>query len=258
MRKAGGTTLHRYLELVAKELHLTLDVGEGGSFEVPGTRTRDDTLYVTHFRDPVKRLVGNFEYEGRWGWNCGWLETIIPQVGNDTSILTDMLKEKERPDSLEYFLRRDKAHNSTQCHREHLYYWCSQNCYTRWLALPTHLCSDVSYDKVFQIAIERAVKQHIIIRLEFLKDPEYVASLERFFGVKGYSHSSLDLYCFNETKLANHLVPYHYPPDMLVEFRKRNGKDYDLLNNLTAACQSSKDTVFPQYSLRSLMIHEKQ
>ena len=252
MRKAGGTTLHHYLTRVADELGLTLDVGEGEIFEVPGTR--NDTLYVTHIRDPVKRLISNFEYEGRWGWNCKWLETVVPEAGEDMETLTKMLSEKERSDSLDYFLRRDKAINSTSCERKHLYYWCSQNCFSRWLALPTHVCPEVPFEQVARLAKERAMRQHIIVLLEFMKDEAYVQNLEKFFGVQGYSHSSKDLYCFNETKLANRLVPRLYTNETLELFHKFNWGDYELLDHLTEDCPSSKHTVFPEYNLRNLIL----
>ena len=72
MRKAGGTTLRQYLQRVAKFWGLEFKVYEGGlilqdsnnnnndndEIEIPSSR--NDTLYVTHLRHPISRLVSHF------------------------------------------------------------------------------------------------------------------------------------------------------------------------------------------------------
>lgn len=67
MRKAGGTTITNYLFNTIKNAYpqiVEIVRAEGGLIEYPGTR--NDTLYITHIRDPVKRAMTHFKYSGRW------------------------------------------------------------------------------------------------------------------------------------------------------------------------------------------------
>ncbi len=67
MRKAGGTSLRRWLRSVHRERGLEVAVSEGrpldlGLLSSPGHRT----LAVTSLRDPIDRLRSLYLHEGRW------------------------------------------------------------------------------------------------------------------------------------------------------------------------------------------------
>ena len=57
-RKAGGTSLKYYMEMVAKHHGLKFATHEFEGSEVPGSNSNDEpTFYVTHLREPVSRLL---------------------------------------------------------------------------------------------------------------------------------------------------------------------------------------------------------
>ena len=68
--KAGGTSLNRWVKLVAQEHNLTTNYLEG--WPMPRNFVKQpDTLYVTSLRDPVSRIQSSYVYEGRWNLRDG-------------------------------------------------------------------------------------------------------------------------------------------------------------------------------------------
>lgn len=64
MRKAGGTTIRRYLLKVAKHYNITFEVAEG--YKTRQLTMDANTLYVTNLREPVARVISNYKYDLRW------------------------------------------------------------------------------------------------------------------------------------------------------------------------------------------------
>lgn len=68
-RKAGGSTVHKYLGAVAEHYGIELKAVEWLAMEEPGSREYEDdgaTFYVTHLREPVDRAISHFKYQGRY------------------------------------------------------------------------------------------------------------------------------------------------------------------------------------------------
>jgi len=61
-RKAGGSSMHKYLGLVAQNYGIELTAVEWYGMEEPGTNDVD-TFYVTHLREPVDRAISHFKWK---------------------------------------------------------------------------------------------------------------------------------------------------------------------------------------------------
>ena len=233
MRKAGGTTINWYLRKVAQHYGLQYKRMEGKPFNetLHDDHLRSDTFYVTHVRDPIQRMISHYEYDGRWP--CSKLveknSTFLPTQNNSKSIV-DWL----------YQFNASTQHRQHK-HKEVLWY-CTENCYTRWLALPHHLSSPhiSSYDDLKRRAIQAAHRYHLILVLEWLQDPHYVKQLEAFFGVKGLQGRPKGMYCYKASKQANAITPAAYDSSIFQLLSERNAVDYSLLNELESC---SKDGV---------------
>jgi hypothetical protein len=223
MRKAGGSTLRMYLNGVAEQYGLQLDVNEGGRFEYPGTHPT--TLYVTHLRDPYERAISHFKYDQRW--DCGQQLTkpgFIPTYENAHYYnLTRWIDEKG-------VLQRD-AKCSTR------FLWeCSTNCYIRWLNHPIGTCHPESFQvnsSLYHKALEQAYQYNVIIDMNRLfGDESYGRDLESFFSEKGLLGLKGHPYCDVQSKLANQQFPLIVDNDTRSLLVERNRPDYDLYNAL--------------------------
>jgi len=207
MRKAGGTTIVNYLRKVEKAYNLTLVSFEGGDIERPGTR--NDTLYVSHIRDPVERAITNFKYSGRW--SCQWL--VYKHRRNPKTWTPTLENAKHIND----WINQAKLCNRNQFNAKKRLWNCASNCFVRWLNHPIGHCdnpfSQYANSTQYQSALEKARGFHLIIQTVKLQDKEYIKSLERYFGV-GSSDASASafavktpMFCDRESKVANAANP---------------------------------------------------
>jgi hypothetical protein len=257
MRKAGGTTLREYFQSVANNLGIQFVATEGGHFEVPGSD--ENTLYVTHLRDPYKRSISHFEYEVRWP--CLQLvknESFVPTYDNAAN-LTAWIVEKQ------YFHPsiRHPVINITDSpfHGTHKFLTdCSTNCYIRWMNHPDGTYSDGIHrpkSMYYYKALELFKKYDVIIDTDRLfgsddGDDRYVKQLEEFFGFKGLMSRNIPMYCLRPSRNANRKYPLiidNTTRDLLYD---RNQADYDLYNELTQCRTPSKRNIFPQNHNASL------
>jgi len=198
MRKAGGTTISAFLKKVAGTYNMTFKGFEGGYIELPGTR--NDTLYVTHIRNPVERAMSHYKYEGRW--KCVWLVNDEPQKLRPEGWEPTF----ENSNTLENWMRE-------KCTTKNEYMWhCFSNCFIRWLNHPIGHCDDEGSQfanaTLYQSALDKAQKFHLIIQTEKLRENDYVESLGNYFGVSpDILKKKNRIYCDDESKAANKAYP---------------------------------------------------
>jgi hypothetical protein len=209
---------------------------EGSPFEPAGYR--NDTLYISSIRDPIGRVVSNYEYEGRW--NCGEQRRLMKQMKKAYAPLL------EHANPFESFMKRNDK--KTRSCKGSLWE-CHENCHVRWFALPHRLnCGSTNYTIIEDSAYHSAGSHHLIVRTEFLRNPTYVAELERYFGVAGvFSKPIKAPTCDPIMKRANTLLPATYPDDLREELRKANVADYRLFDKLNADCPEG--IIFPERTL---------
>jgi Sulfotransferase family len=206
MRKAGGTTFWSYLRDVANKYNLKLEVYEGVQPPIPEEQNDNTTLFITSIREPVSRVLSHYKYEMRW--NCNILTNkkagFIPTKKN-----TRM--------SLHHFV---EATNAPMKHGElkgHLWE-CSHNCYAKW---STGLCWDEgkhneteycwslnhTAHSLLSDARRSLYAYNLVFVMEWLKNTEYVRSIETMFGLSGLAQRKSNMWCGAESAKANKKVP---------------------------------------------------
>jgi hypothetical protein len=226
MRKAGGSTLHEYLQTVATKYGLFLRHVEGRPARWP--KPNGTVLYVTNLREPVARAISHFKYSGRWQCrqlrarhfvpteaNAVPLETFIKEEGGD-------LQRKQWPAS---------------------YLWeCAKNCYIRWAAdIPGANLTDPLEGLL--VARKRLLQYNLIVTLENLGDPNYIRGIERMFNVS-WPEANPKVYCADRINAANKKAPPVFQNETIRELRELNKVDTMLYNELTA-CPNGID--FPEF-----------
>ena len=220
MRKAGGTSLRAYFRSVAKRWNVTVVVHEGKkSPELPGTDP--NTLYVTHIRDPVARVISNYKYEMRW--KCGeqlQQPGFVPTEQNIHMEFMTYITQDYQP--------------------KHEFWHCSQDCYSKWGTGFHKIYNEdlFSTDEEYRTLLDRRSrnvfsKYHLIIVNEWLKDPTYARSLEAIFGVERIDRK-LGMQCNQLSIDANAANPLHIPEQQYQVIREKNSVDIGLYNDLTS------------------------
>ena len=94
MRKAGGSSMRNYFRRVAKANQLAFLAEEGyKEGEFPGNSS--NTLYITHWREPIARAVSHYKYELRW--DCSRQlkkKDFVPIYNNTQMSLRDFAKRE--------------------------------------------------------------------------------------------------------------------------------------------------------------------
>jgi len=252
MRKAGGTTILSFLNKVKDKYKLELVSYEGGCIERPGTR--NDTLYITHIRNPVERAITDFKYSGRW--NCQWM------VYKHKRRPSTWLPTEENARSMEGWLKKGDGYMTLGGDKT---LWnCRSNCFIKWLNRQ-HNEHDICVDKHgshhsvnsshYESALGTAQKFHLIIQTEKLRDKEYVQSLDNYFGLAStFTEEKIPMFCDNESKAANRAYPLNMTITARTLFSKLNTEDSHLFRDLST-CPSGIQ--FPKGSLGSL-VHSKK
>ncbi|KAL7463133.1 hypothetical protein ACHAXS_003519 [Conticribra weissflogii] len=210
-RKAGGSSMHKYLASVARNYGIELKAVEWDGMEEPGTN-EVDTFYVTHLREPVDRAISHFKYQGRW--DCrdlvfrsslnkriqkrGRHGNFTPTEENANPIETWNQTGGHEPQSCRYI-------GKMKSHRFRLAL-CAVNCYSQWfsgLSCPTW---NVSPMDQYAVAKARVLRFNMIVVIEKLRDPKYVEAVEQFFGVSGITAKGVP-YCERESHAANAMYP---------------------------------------------------
>ena len=121
-RKAGGSSVNKYLAKVADHYGVELKYTEWSEMEEPGTHDDAATFYVTHLREPVERAISHFKYQGRWPCRdlTRWGKSLRgkkkkkkrDKAGNDAL----WTPTADNANSIETW-NRTGGHRDLQCHR---------------------------------------------------------------------------------------------------------------------------------------------
>jgi hypothetical protein len=219
MRKAGGSTLRAYFGRVAQKYNLKLIVAEATKFEL--AQKRNDTLYITHLRDPIARAISHYKYEGRW--SCDQL------VGRNTNTNTNananastasknqsshpfFVATKENSVDLKTWMESDRDSSSSAAndnngngnngtcnkHNKKTGWKCASNCYIRWLNFPHGFCT--SREQLLQLpfhnstfyraARDKLFKFHLVLDMDKLFQEKKEKNIPDAEAAAEYSDSS--------------------------------------------------------------------
>ena len=226
VRKAGGTMIRNYLQKVAEQYDIHLQVDEynhASSKEEVGSKP--DTLYITNLRDPVERSISHFKYSERW--DCEQL------VHNESFIPTQL---NARPFSS---WNGTKGFESSPCDLEFSFTQCAVNCYLQ--TFSGMGCTNNEWFKQYNMAFDRLRKYNLILIYERFKDPKYIHAVEDYFGgIQGFN-TPAHMFCGDESKEANDKVPLSVSEFAHVfKLQSLNKMDERLYNDFLLSCGWNK------------------
>mmetsp|Transcript_555 Transcript_555/g.1171 ORF Transcript_555/g.1171 Transcript_555/m.1171 type:complete len:492 (+) Transcript_555:64-1539(+) len=250
-RKAGGSSMHKYLGKVAKQYGLELKAREWGEMEEPSTNAEDGaTFYVTHLREPVDRAISHFKYQGRW--NCHDLVFHQNNKGWEPTI--------ENAKNLETW-NQTGGHKPIQCKHKRskgTYFFlstCAVNCYTQWFSGLSCPNWKVPVDQQYQVAKSRVLKYNLIVVIEKLRDPNYVQAVEDFFGVTGLTEKGKP-FCEKQSHEANQQFPLIVRNDTREKLTSLNQVDIKLYQELSSCLMERDGTYnFPKWDPDRFALH---
>lgn len=265
-RKAGGTNLKQYFRKVAAHYGLEFHYDEYTVAEDPGSHEDAATFYVTNLRDPVARSISHFKYEGRW--NCTGLT-------NDTSYIPT----EQNARTLEEWSTNYGSHSKRKipCARtktKGIFFkmvTCGVMCQIQWFAgqscphgnvfLPMDLTSnpderDLSLMKQYQVARQKLGRYNFIVISEWLKDPGYVAAVERLFGVPGVAERKYYPWCEAESHHANNLIPLVIKNKTLEKLTLANKFDTFLYDEYAHCLNYRKKKDFPKWDATRFVMNK--
>ena len=225
-RKAGGSSMHKYLAKVAEHYGLELKAVEWNAMEEPGMHDDDvNTFYVTHLREPVDRSISHFKYQGRW--NCRDLvirrKSFTPVEDNAKKIETWNQTGGHEP----LKCKRKRKGETGGRHPVFFLGECAVNCYTQWFSGLSCPEWGISLNQQYQVAEAKVLKYNFIAVIEKLRDPNYVQAVEDFFGVPGITEKGKP-YCKRQSHKANANVPLIVRNDTRERLTRLNQVDIKL------------------------------
>ena len=195
-RKAGGSSMNKYLVKVAQTYGIQIEWIEWATMEDPGTRyDKADTFYVTHMREPVDRAISHFKYNGRWPCKQLVNHSFVPTEDNAAQLETWNQTMGHEP--------KEKCSSREQVFRLGD---CAVNCYTQWFGGLNCARWQVPFGLQYKMAMSKLLKYNLIIVIEKLRDPVYVKAIEDFFGVEGILKRGSP-YCERNAHRANKNIP---------------------------------------------------
>eukprot|EP00579_Thalassiosira_antarctica_P030373 CAMPEP_0202029498 /NCGR_PEP_ID=MMETSP0905-20130828/64010_1 /ASSEMBLY_ACC=CAM_ASM_000554 /TAXON_ID=420261 /ORGANISM="Thalassiosira antarctica, Strain CCMP982" /LENGTH=500 /DNA_ID=CAMNT_0048593261 /DNA_START=20 /DNA_END=1522 /DNA_ORIENTATION=- len=250
-RKAGGSSMHKYLVKVAEHYGLELKAVEWNAMEEPGMHDDDvSTFYVTHLREPVDRSISHFKYQGRW--NCNDLvfpgKSFTPVEDNAKKIKTWNQTGGHKPIKC----RKGKKDTGGRYPVFSLAQ-CAVNCYTQWFSGLSCPEWGISLNQQYQVAKAKVLKYNFIAVIEKMRDPNYVQAVEDFFGVPGITEKGKP-YCERQSHKANSNVPLIVRNDTRERLTKLNQVDIKLYHELSD-CLDSGQYTFPKWDPNRFELH---
>ncbi|KAL7557100.1 hypothetical protein ACA910_009191 [Epithemia clementina (nom. ined.)] len=274
-RKAGGSYLRRFFTYVTQIYNWTLDAHEAEPVEVPLRRQQmeDTTLYVTHLRHPVDRILSQYRYDGRW--SCDQLEhnqTGFEPTPQNSQTLDDFLQHSE-PARDRQVPQQGPHHNSCPTtaslernppSRPPRLWQCTQNCYMRWYGSPFNCLHQHNLSESYHSTLNNLYQQfHLVIILEWLAIPEYRQGLFQMFGLLHHPHPHYpnvllnfrkDMYCDAISKYWNRRYPAVLPNKTIQQIHRDNQWDIALYNTITNCAGNGRTgaaaVVFPPSLVR--------
>ncbi|KAL9181964.1 hypothetical protein ACHAXT_012307 [Thalassiosira profunda] len=253
-RKAGGSTIHRYLAKVSDHYGIELRAVEWNAMEEPGTYDDAATFYVTHLREPVERSISHFKYQGRW--NCrdlvygGKRGDFTPTEENANKLETWM----ETGGHVPYECRMRGKKSEGGKHPIFFLGSCAVNCFTQWfsgLSCPTW---EIPAEEQYAVAMEKVLQYNFIFVIEKLRDPAYVQAVEKFFGVPGIAEKGQP-YCEKQSHRANAKFPLIVRDDTRAKLTTLNKVDIQLYHELTDCLEDVDLRGFPTWDPDRFDLH---
>ncbi len=218
--------------------------------ETPGSHD-DATFYVTNLREPLSRSISHFKYEGRW--NCKGL------TANASYVPTE-----ENANTLEEWSEnygRYATHMYPCAHVNSGRYFkmltCGVMCYSQWFAglscppegeLPlSEKEREISLLRQYQFARMKLNRYNFVVISEWLKDPGYVAAVERMFGVPGVAQRLYYPWCEAESHAANEMIPLVIKNETLEKLTVSNRFDSFLYEEYSSCLKHRKRKDFPKW-----------
>jgi hypothetical protein len=222
MRKAGGTSIRQYFQTVANVFNLEFECKESKLIELPGSR--NDTLYLTNLREPIARSISHYKFEYRW--NC-----------------QDLVKNKTFVATIDNQIPLEEWISTTFPCKKNKLWKCSRDCFIRWL----NGCNEKKQllegnrTRQFQQALSNLRKYHLVLDIDQLFDKnstDYASQIENWFGVGGLvGASSVNMWCFADSRHANQAVPLVVSNASLAALQKYNERDSLFYKTVTACPQ---------------------
>ncbi|KAL7526184.1 hypothetical protein ACHAWF_001667 [Thalassiosira exigua] len=255
-RKAGGSTMHKYLSKVSSKYGILLHAVEWSAMEEPGTFQDDATFYVTHLRAPVDRSISHFKYQGRW--SCPDLTGRARQ--------NEFTPTEENAKKLETW-NKTGGHAPISCREKkvkkggkkrpffHLG-MCAVNCYTQWFSGLSCPQWDVPLTQQYRVARAKVLKFNLIVVIEKLSDPSYKRKVEEFFGVAGLDEKGTP-YCERPSHKANTKFPLVVRNDTRERLEHLNVVDRKLFHELSDCLDGPavNNLDFPKFDPNRFELH---
>jgi hypothetical protein len=240
-RKAGGSSVNKYLVKVAKYYNIKIEWIEWSTMEEPGTYYHDGTdieddggtFYVTHLREPIDRSISHFKYNGRWKCKDLSSNEFKPTLDNAAHLET---------------WNETSGHKPIECrtNRNDIIFKngdCAVDCYTQWyggLSCPNW---DVPIEQQYRVAMSKLLKYNMIIVIEKLKDPKYVKAIENYFGVKGILERGTP-YCERKSHKANYAMPLVVRNETRDKLTLLNKVDLRLYHEITDCLNTGNNNTY--------------
>eukprot|EP00574_Skeletonema_japonicum_P001359 CAMPEP_0201739416 /NCGR_PEP_ID=MMETSP0593-20130828/45773_1 /ASSEMBLY_ACC=CAM_ASM_000672 /TAXON_ID=267983 /ORGANISM="Skeletonema japonicum, Strain CCMP2506" /LENGTH=379 /DNA_ID=CAMNT_0048233687 /DNA_START=428 /DNA_END=1567 /DNA_ORIENTATION=- len=180
-RKAGGSSMNKYLVKVAQHYNIHLEWIEWNTMEEPGLLQhfdKPDTFYVTHVREPIERSISHFKYNGRWPCKTMLKREFVPTLENALTLESWNETQGHVPKKQCHYNRKE---NTTAFYLGD----CAVNCYIQWFGGLSCPRWKVPMEQQYEVAMSKLLKYNLIVVIDKLHDPRYVEAMEQFFGVRG-------------------------------------------------------------------------
>ncbi|KAL3816243.1 hypothetical protein ACHAXA_002189 [Cyclostephanos tholiformis] len=260
-RKAGGTNLKQYFRKVAKHHGLDFHSDEYVVAEDPGSH-EDATFYVTNLREPLSRSISHFKYEGRW--DCKQLTANASFVPTEENART---LEEWSENYGRYATHMYPCANVTG-ERYFKMLTCGVMCYSQWFAglscppygaLPLNEKErEISLIEQYQVAKMKLGRYNLVIISEWLKDPGYVAAVERMFGVPGVAQKKYYPWCEAESHSANEMIPLEIKNETMTKLTQSNRFDSFLYDQYSVCLKYRKKKDFPKWDASRFEMNGKK
>ncbi len=104
----------------------------------------------------------------------------------------------------------------------------------------------VPFTQQYYVAKEKLYRYNFVAISEMLQNEEYVAAVERFFGVPGVAQKRFSPWCEAEAHYTNKMYPLVIEPDKLNKLAIRNRLDINLYNEFKQ-CLNESEFRFPAW-----------
>lgn len=246
-RKAGGSSMNKYLVKVAQRYGLHIEWIEWKAMEEPGVHfDKEDTFYVTHVREPIERSISHFKYNGRWP--CRTLVTgdFEPTLENAMQLETWNETQGHEP--------KKQCHiNRVPGETEFSLGDCAVNCYTQWFGGLNCPSWSVPMDLQYDMAMSKLLKYNLIVVIDKLKDANYVEAIENFFGVEGLLERGTP-FCERKSHKANAEHPLVVRNETRAKLVELNEFDLKLYHEITDCLENGNYGGIPKWDGGRFMI----